>query len=517
MRFTRKLQVIYSAILVAAVATVIVLQVLASEKRDARQALLLAAAPKVILNQGHARPASGMASDAISPEHIKRYQDLAVRWMQEYLRINTTNPPGNELDAAEWFKRIFDAEGIENRIILYAPGRANIWARIPALRVVNGRRVESAGGRPVILLNHMDVVSSNPGRWRVPPFSGTILDGSMYGRGAQDMKDEGLAQLLVMVMLKRERPALDRDVIFLATADEEVKDTGSDWIIAHRRDLLGNAEFLITEGGENLSENGVTQQVSVSVAEKTPFWLHVVAHGQPGHGSRPMDDSAPNRLVRALSRILEYHPELQVDSPMEQILRELAPYESPQRAALFRNIRGALEDRSVREMVENDESLSFLLHDTIQITMMRGSDQTNVIPDEAWANLDVRLVPGRDPQQFLELVRGLVDDPHVTVEPLDSFAVGNSSPVETPLFDSIRRVSRHYFGEVPVVPRLASGYNESQRYRPLGIVCYGFSPYSSTADEGNTEHGDNERIRLEELRRGFRVLYDVVMGVAGSR
>ncbi|HEY1262698.1 MAG TPA: M20/M25/M40 family metallo-hydrolase, partial [Terriglobales bacterium] len=176
------------------------------------------------------------------------YSDLAVQWMQEYLRIDTTNPPGNEMRAATFFKKILDQEGIENQVFEYAAGRANLWARVP--------HTTTEGHRPLILLNHMDVVTSDAAHWKVPPFSGTVVNGSVYGRGAQDMKNEGLAQLVVMVMLAREKVALDRDVIFLAVSDEEAAGTGTDWMIAHQRDRLENAEFLINEGGENLLEEG---------------------------------------------------------------------------------------------------------------------------------------------------------------------------------------------------------------------------------------------------------------------
>jgi acetylornithine deacetylase/succinyl-diaminopimelate desuccinylase-like protein len=148
------------------------------------------------------------------------------------------------------------------------------------------------------------------------------------------MKDEGLAQLVVMVMLKREKVELDRDVIFLAVADEEVDDTGSDWFIDHQRDLLENAEFLINEGGENLLQDGAVKYVGVDVGEKTTYWLHVVAHGRPGHGSRPNPDSAPNRLVRALNRILAYQTPLRVLPVVDEFLRDMAPYEPAERAAL---------------------------------------------------------------------------------------------------------------------------------------------------------------------------------------
>jgi acetylornithine deacetylase/succinyl-diaminopimelate desuccinylase-like protein len=454
--------------------------------------------------------ASSPPSAKIPSDRVKQYSDLAVEWMQEYLRIDTTNPPGNELRAAVFFKRILDKEGIENYVLEYAPGRADLWARVP--------HTNAQAKKPIILLNHMDVVTSDASHWRVPPFSGTIIGGAMYGRGAQDMKDEGLAQLVVMVMLKREKAALDRDVLFLAVSDEEAAGTGTDWMITHHRDLLENAEFLINEGGENLLENGKVKYVGVDVGEKSPLWLHVVAHGRPGHGSRPNPDSSPDRLVRALDRIIQYRTPLKVLPVVEEFMRDMAPYEEGERARQFRNIREAIRDKNFQEEVERDESLNYLLRNTITLTMLGGSEQTNVIPPEAWANLDARLLPGEDPKAFLESIRQLVNDPNVTVDPLNSeFRVANASTTDTALFNAIRQVAQHYFPDTPVVPRLTSGYTENQRYRPLGISAYGFSPYTATEQEGSTEHGNDERIRVEELRRAPRILYDVVMGVAGAR
>jgi acetylornithine deacetylase/succinyl-diaminopimelate desuccinylase-like protein len=463
-----------------------------------------------------------MASARIPAEHLQQYSDLAVTWLQEYLRIDTTNPPGNEMRAVAFYKKILDQEGIENRAFEYAPGRGDLWARIPR----TGDRetptsaakdaAEMGHPRPIVLLNHMDVVTSDAAHWKVPPFSGEIKDGYLWGRGAQDMKDEGLAQLVVMVMLKREKVALDRDVIFLAVADEEADGTGSDWFIAQQRDLLENAEFLINEGGENLLESGKVKYVGVDVGEKTTYWLKVVAHGRPGHGSRPNPDSAPNRLVRALDRIIAYRTPLRVLPVVDEFLRDMAPQESPEQAAEYRNISKAIEDKSFQDAVERDESLNFLLRDTISLTMMGGSAQTNVIPPEAWANLDVRILPGGDPKAVLEAVRRVVNDPNVTVEPLNrGFQVANYSGTDNALYAAIKLVSGKYFPGTPVVPHITSGYTENQRYRPLGISAYGFNPYTATQDEGNTEHGNDERIRVEEVRRGPRILFDVVAGVAG--
>src|SRR5437588_9857493 len=259
-----------------------------------------------------------------------------------------------------FLKKILDQKWIENQVFEYFPGRADLWARLP--------HIAAQPHRPIVLLNHMDVVTSDPAHWKVSPFSAAIVDGSIYGRGAQDMKDEGLAQLMVMVMLKREKVALGRDVIFLAVSDEEAAGTGTDWMIAHRRDLLGRAEFLINEGGENLLENGKVKYVGVDVGEKSPFWLHVVAHGRPGHGSRPIADSAPNRLVQALNRIIGYRTPLKVIPVVREFFEQMAQYQPPARARQFRDIGTAIENKKFQEDIERDETLNYLLRDTLSLT-----------------------------------------------------------------------------------------------------------------------------------------------------
>ena len=171
--------------------------------------------------------------------------------------------------------------------------------------------------------------------------------------------------------------------------------------------------------------------------------------------------------------------------------------------------------RTAKQQTTADESINFLLRDTITVTMLGGSQQTNVIPPEAWANVDVRLLPGADPKEFLETIRRVVNDPNVTVEPESAeFRVANSSPTDTALYSAIREVTRAYFGAVPVAPRITSGYTENQRYRPLSIHAYGYSPYTATEEGGSTEHGNDERVRVEELRRAPKILYDVVTRVA---
>jgi acetylornithine deacetylase/succinyl-diaminopimelate desuccinylase-like protein len=195
----------------------------------------------------------------------------------------------------------------------------------------------------------------------------------------------------------------------------------------------------------------------------------------------------------------------------------MAPYEPPERAAQYRNTRRAIEDKRFQDEVEHDESLNFLLRDTISLTMMGGSQQTNVIPPEAWANLDVRILPGGDPKALLEQLQRVVNDPNVSFEPINpEFRVANYSGTDNTLWKAIREVSGKYFPGTPVVPHITSGYTENQRYRPLGMVAYGFCPFTATEEEGNTEHGNDERIRVEEVRKGPRILFDVVASVAGK-
>jgi len=316
-------------------------------------------------------------------------------------------------------------------------------------------------------------------------------------------------------MLKREKVPLDRDVVLLAVSDEEADGTGTDWFISHQRDLLGNAEFLINEGGENLLEKGKVKYVGVDVGEKTTYWLKVTAHGRPGHGSRPNPDSAPNRLVHALDKIIAYKTPLRVLPVVDEFLKDMAPYEPPDRAAYYRDVNKAIQDKKFQDEVERDEALNFLLRDTISLTMLGGSQQTNVIPPDAWANLDVRILPGGDPKPLAEDLRRLVNDPNVSIEPINAeFRVANYSGTDNALYGAIKTVSAKYFPGTPVVPHITSGYTENQRYRPLGIVAYGFSPYPATEEEGHTEHGNDERIRVEEVRRGPEILFDVVAGVA---
>ena len=350
-----------------------------------------------------------------------RYQDMAVELMQQYLRINTSNPPGNEIEAARFLKKIFDQHGIENEIFEYKPGRANIIARIKG----------SGSKRPIILLSHTDVVTAEPASWEVDPFSGVIKNGSIWGRGALDMKGEGLLHLMTMILLKREGPALARDVIYLGTADEEVDDEGSLWMIANKADLFKNAEYLLTEGGDNLFENGTVKIVGVDVAEKAPFWLRLTATGLPGHGSRPIADSASNRLIRAMNRILDWETPVKLLPPVEQFFKDIAPLQPEPFRTQFANIADSLKNPAFVKTLSSQREYNFLVRNTISITMLSGSKQTNVIPNTATCNLDVRLLPGESPEEFLKALTAVIADPTIKIENINRFKPPNSSPLIT--------------------------------------------------------------------------------------
>lgn len=425
----------------------------------------------------------------------------AVERLIAYLQVNTSNPPGNELLAARFFQQWFEAEGIAVEVIEFEPGRANLVAWLPG----------SGVGRPLLLMNHSDVVTADPSRWRAGPFSGDVLDGYLYGRGALDMKGEGLVQAMVFVLLKRAGVPLKRDVYFIATADEEVAFRGAFHLMKSRPELLRRAEFILTEGGNNLVEDGQLRFVGVDNAEKAPFWLRLRARGVPGHGSRPLADAATHRLVRALARVAEWQTPIHVLSGVERFFRDLAAQEPPERAEKFRHLRDAVRDPAFLDSLTSDPAYNYLLRITISITVLEGGPQTNVIPGEAVAHLDVRLLPGQKHEEFLAELRRVLDDDGIAIEMLqNSFRPATSSPTDTEVIRAVEAAAAERFPGTLVTTLMLSGYTECGILREMGPHCYGFSPFLLDRDETATEHGDNERVSVENLRRGLRFYYDVV-------
>ncbi len=433
----------------------------------------------------------------------------AAQLLAQYLRINTTNPPGNERRTADWLAAVLARDGITAQVFEPAPGKANLYARLRG----------DGSARPIILLNHMDVVLASPEYWSVDPFGGLIKDGYIWGRGAQDMKGEGIAELMMLLVLKRAGVPLKRDVIFLATADEEVgQGVGAGWFVEHHPELVRDAEFLVNEGGTiRLGENRRVEYYGVGTTEKSPFWLQLVARGTAGHGSRPTPDNPVHRLIRGVARVATYQTPLVVTPPVDRYFHDLATIEpDAQRRGWFQDIRAALRDTGTARAITADLTYNALLRNTISITGLRGSDKTNVIPPVATATLDVRLLPGQDPQAFLADLGRVVGDTGIAIRPDGPNWPATESPIDTDLFRAIVAAAHaRHPGVLVTTPPLA-GFTDSHFFRNLGIASYGVSPFPISEADSRGVHGNNERLSLDALTFGVHFLYDVIAQVAAK-
>jgi acetylornithine deacetylase/succinyl-diaminopimelate desuccinylase-like protein len=434
----------------------------------------------------------------------------ATELLQQYVRINTTNPPGNEILAARWIQAVLARDGIESRIYEPAPGKANIVARLAG----------DGSARPIVLLNHMDVVEATPEFWSVPPFAGTIQDGYLYGRGTVDMKGIGITQLMGMVLLKRAGVPLKRDIIFIATCDEEIgglSTLGAQWIASQHPEILRGAEYLINEGGgSDVDPSGAIRYYGVGTTEKAPFWLAVTTHGRSGHGSRPVPDNAVAALVRAMDRVASWQTPLTVTPTVGRFFRDLSTRESdPRRRAWLADVRAALADPEARGWFTSDIYYNAILRNTISVTVVRGSGQVNVIPPIARGEVDVRLLPGQDPQSFLADLRRIVNDTAVTIEPMGRVWDATESSGETELMRVITAAMQERNPGVLVTTPMLTAFTDSHYFRRMGITAYGFDPWVLPTSESGRIHGNDERISPATVEYGAHLTFDVLKGIAG--
>jgi len=448
---------------------------------------------------------AGPASGADPDWH--RLGDETAEVLSDLLRIDTQNPPGAETAAANALARKLQAEGIQAEVFESAPGRGNMYARLPG----NG-----GGARPIILLAHLDVVPADAHAWRVPPFSGVKEHGYVYGRGALDAKGVAVVQLMTVVALHRSRQPLPRDVILLATADEETGGrAGAGWIVQHRPDLLGDAEYLVTEGDHIHLRNGHRKVVQVAVSEKTPCWLKLTAHGDAGHGSTPPPQTAVTRLIRALDKLRRYRTAVRLVRPVEEYFAALGALEQPPLREKLTHLGESLEDPGFFAEFTRNPHQNALIRNTITPTVLQGSPKTNVIPDEATAQLDCRLLPGERPADFLALVREVVADEGIRIETLLSFPA-SSSDTHSGFMDAIRKLAATDLGGAPVVPSVIPGFTDSHYFREHGIASYGFVPFVLGDEDEQTVHGLNERVSVENLRDGVRRLLTLLRALPAS-
>jgi len=428
-----------------------------------------------------------------------------LRTLASYLQINTTNPPGNELAAARWLKSILDREGIEAQIldtVELGAGRANLYARLRG----NGSK------KAIALVHHMDVVPATPASWSVDPFSGVIKDGYIWGRGAIDMKSNGVAQLMAMIALKRSGATLNRDIVFIGNADEELGSTGGLVFAQKHSDLLRDVEYLITEGADNvLDSTGKVVYFGVGVAEKRTFWQRLTVNGVPSHGSRPTPQNPVPRLVTALYKISQWQTPLHVTPGVDKFFRDIArTYPEPQRGWLS-NVRVALENPRARDWILSDVTWNAILRNTISLTSLTGSNKTNVIPGVAMAEIDIRLLPDQDTTEFRETLKRIIGDTAVHLTHLANTKPPLESPVDTDLFRAIERAAHEREPTAFVTTPMETAATDRPTYRKLGIVTYGFSPFKiPRAEIQRGMHGNDERLSVENVGYGLRFYYDIL-------
>jgi len=429
-------------------------------------------------------------------------EDEALAWLQAFLRVDTVNPPGNESRAVEFISAILEEEGIAYQTAESAPGRGNIWARI------------EGGDQPaLILLSHTDVVPADMKYWTIDPLSGEIRDGYLYGRGALDMKGTGISQLASFIALHRAGQALNRDVVLVATADEEAGGYfGAGWLIEHHPEIFDGAGLLINEGdGGSDSPNG--RVFSVEVTQKVPVWLRLTAVDRPGHGSTPHATSSVTRIVDALNIIREHSFPPRIVPAADTMFTGLAESEGPQWSAAFADMASAVKDPAFLDRLQEYSAFYHALtRDACSLTRMQGSNKINVVPPEAWAEIDCRILPDRPSEVFVSELRELISGTGVDISVIMAFTPAVSD-TNSRLYRAIEAVTSERHPGSRVLPVMSTGFTDSHFTRDLGIASYGFDPIVVQKSEWNRIHGNDERVSVEAFRRGVSDHHAIIRAV----
>jgi acetylornithine deacetylase/succinyl-diaminopimelate desuccinylase-like protein len=434
-----------------------------------------------------------------------------VDHLQRMIRINTVNPPGNELPVALYLDSTLRGAGIETNLFEPAPGRAAFVARLRG----NGTR------RPVIIMAHMDVVGVEPANWSVDPFAGEVKDGYLYGRGAIDDKGMLAANLETMLLLKRHvvdtGAPLSRDVIFVANSDEEAGgEFGMAWLVDNHRELI-DAEFVLNEGGRTRIVRGRPLYVAVQNAEKVAHVVTVTARGPGGHAAIPLAGNAVSRLGRALAAIGQHQEPIQLIPTTREFFGQLATVwpNPPERRAMAdvvsrdasRVLRGA-------RVLTATPVFNAVLRNGISATMVNGGIRTNVIPTEATALLNVRTLPGHSIDGVIARLRRAVNDPRVEITVTDRGEDSPASDFSSPMFTAIADTVKTVAPTMVTVPYMSTGATDSARLRRLGMQAFGVLPFPMNQDDEDRMHGNDERVPLASLDFGTRLIYGAVRRVA---
>lgn len=438
---------------------------------------------------------------AQTPAELQKLQDEAVQRAKEYLRINTANPPGNEVASMQWFARMLQQEGIPFDTVTTAPGRGNIWARL------------KGGSEPaLLLLHHMDVVPADPRYWDVDPYSADVRNGDIYGRGALDTKMLGIAHFQAFIALHRLKVPLNRDVIFMATADEEAGGAlGAGWIVKNRPDAFRGAGFVLNEGGSGGVDAG-RQQFGIEVTQKVPLWLRLVATGNPGHGSQPQVSTSVTRLIRALDRLRTHEFTPRIVPAVDAYFKGLAPNAGPWQAA-YQDMAKAVQDRTLLLRLQAEApAAAALTRNTCSITMLEGSNKINVVPTEASAQIDCRTLPDQDHDAFISELAAVLNDPSIRIEKILGFTPAVSAQ-DNIAYRAMVDVTRKHFPQAVVIPLVQTGFTDSHFFRGLGIPSYGYGPFLIPVEQSGGLHGNNERMSEVNVRRGTAIMLEVVQRI----
>ena len=439
---------------------------------------------------------------ALEAETLEHFQAL--------LRIDTSDPPGNEQPAAAYLAQVFEKAGIPTETLALEPRRPNVVARLKG----NGSK------RPLLIMGHTDVVNVDPKKWTHPPFSATRAGGYVYGRGTVDDKDNLTAALMVMLTLKRLNVPLDRDVIFLAESGEEGSTRVGIQFMVNQHFSSIEAEYCLAEGGSMTREGGRVRFASVQTLEKIPRAIELTATGAAGHASIPLVTNPVVHLATAIEKVALWEPPIRLNETTGTYFRRLAQISPPEQAARYQDV---LDPNKVAEVDRwfkvNEPRHSALLHTTATPTIVDAGYRINVIPSEAKATIDVRTLPDDDPAEILDLVRKAVGDPNVRVEyAARDVRPGGSSGLNNDAFKAIEAaVMRHY--AAPTLPTMSTGATDMAYLRARGVQCYGIGPAIDVEDgpKGFGAHSDQERILESELHRFVRFHYDTVVTLARTR
>ncbi len=425
----------------------------------------------------------------------------AAELLSGYLKIASLNPPGDERATADFLSAQLRQRDLEPTRYESAPNRVNLLARLPG----NGSK------KPILLYNHMDVVEADPRRWSCDPFSGDIRDGFIWGRGAIDMKGMGIMQLLALDLLQRHHPNRSRDILFLAAADEEKGGKfGTQWMIEQHWPEI-EAEYVWDEGGFGLQDFfGPRPVFTVAVAEKKDLWLKLIAHGEPGHSGMPHKDNAINILIRALERVLTLNSAYELHPVARRMFAEVSVLLPFPQSFLMKNLGHSIFFRLALSSLTANPTIAAMLKDTLSITVLQAGAKENIIPDRAEATLDLRLLPQRTPQDMVEKLIRLINDPRVEIEILQSPEPAVTSDPETEFFQTLASVIRELVPQAIITPMLTPGTTDSTFFRQKGVQSYGLFPAIINPGELARFHGIDERISLENLRLGTQLTYQVL-------